>query len=148
MEKQYSSYETLFICDLSQGGEAVRALVAKFVGLIADNAKLTGVNEWGKRRMAYPINDLNDGYYVLATFNGPHDFPAELERIFNITEGILRAIVIKTEDNDAEEIKYVPKTVVVEAPVEKAPEESVEEEAVETAEVVEEAPAAEENADA
>lgn len=138
MEKLYSSYETLFICDISAGDEAVRALVSKFIGMIAEAGKLTAVNEWGKRRLAYPINDMNEGYYVLANFNAPHDFIAELERVFHITEGIMRSMVIRVEDNDAEEIKYEPKAVVIEAaPVEEA--EAPAEEAP-----VEEAPAAEE----
>jgi len=52
------------------------------------------VDEWGKRRLAYPINDLPEGYYVLVEFESKPDFPAELDRIFKITEGILRSIII------------------------------------------------------
>ena len=104
-----SSYETLFICDLSKGDAAVKALVEKFIGMISENGTLTGVNEWGKRRLAYAINDMNEGYYVLATFNSVHSFPAELERVFNITDGILRSIVIRTEDTNGEEVTYEPK---------------------------------------
>lgn len=110
-DKLVSSYETLFICDLSLGEAAVKALVDKFIGMITDNGTLTGVNEWGKRRLAYPINDLNEGYYVLATFNAPHDFPTELERVFNITEGIMRSMVIKTEDSEGEAVTYQSKLV-------------------------------------
>jgi small subunit ribosomal protein S6 len=114
MEKQYSSYETIFICDLSLGDEGVKTLVAKFIGMITAAGKLTGVNEWGKRRFAYPINDLNEGYYVLATFNAPQDFPAELERVYNITDGIMRSMVIKS--NPVETVKQEPK--VIPAPAE------------------------------
>ena len=135
-ENLISSYETLFICDLSQGEAAVKALVDKFIGLISENGTLTSVNEWGKRRLAYPINDLNEGYYVLSTFNAPHAFPAELERLFKINDGIMRSMVIRTEDNDAEAITYESK-ITVEPVVEAAAEEAVEE-------TVEEAPAAEE----
>jgi len=143
MEKLHSSYETLFICDISAGDQAVRALVSKFIGMIAEAGKLTAVNEWGKRRLAYPINDMNEGYYVLANFNAPHDFIAELERVFHITEGIMRSMVIRVEDNDAEEIKYEPKAIVLEAaPVEEVPAEEAEAPAEEAP--VEEAPAAEE----
>lgn len=116
MEKQHSSYETIFICDLSIGDEGVKALVAKFIGMISAAGKLTGLNEWGKRRFAYPINDLNEGYYVLATFNAPQDFPAELDRVFHITDGLMRSMIIKTNPVKAEvknEAKVIPAPAVV-----------------------------------
>ena len=95
MAKVNSSYETIFVVDLTLGEDGVKGLVEKFTSLIAANGEVTEVNEWGKRRLAYPINDLNEGYYVLVNFNAPAEFPAELERIFGITEGILRSIIIK-----------------------------------------------------
>ncbi len=91
------SYEVLFVVDLTPGEEAVKALIEKFTSLIAANGTVNEVNEWGKRRLAYPINDMNDGYYVLVNFSAPTDFPAELERIFSITDGILRSMVIAKE---------------------------------------------------
>ncbi len=69
----------------------------KFTKLIQENAENVEVNEWGKRRLAYPINDLNDGYYVLVTFNAASEFPSELERIYSITEGILRYMVVRAD---------------------------------------------------
>ena len=99
MEKVMNSYETLFVVDCSLGEDAVKELVNKFTTLIADNGAIDSVDEWGKRRLAYPINDKNDGYYVLVNFKSEGSFTAELERIFGITEGILRSIVIrKIED--------------------------------------------------
>ena len=97
MEKKNASYEVLFVVDLTPGEEGVKALVEKFTSLIAENGTVNEVNEWGKRRLAYPINDMNDGYYVLVKFSAPTDFPAELERIFGITDGILRSMVIAQE---------------------------------------------------
>ena len=91
------SYEVLFVVDLTPGEEGVKALIEKFTSLIAANGTVNEVNEWGKRRLAYPINDMNDGYYVLVNFSAPTDFPAELERIFSITDGILRSMVIAKE---------------------------------------------------
>ncbi len=91
------SYEVLFVVDLTPGEEGVKALVEKFTSLIAANGTVNEVNEWGKRRLAYPINDMNDGYYVLVNFSAPTDFPAELERVFSITDGILRSMVIAKE---------------------------------------------------
>ncbi len=93
MEK-LNSYETIFVVDLTNGEEAVKALVEKFTTLIAANGTITEVNEWGKRTLAYPIQDMNEGYYVLVKFDAPASFPAELERIYGITEGILRTIIV------------------------------------------------------
>ena len=93
MEK-ISSYETLFIVDAQQGDDGIKALVEKFTGLIAANGTIDTVNEWGKRKLAYPINDLTEGYYVLVEFKSAPEFPAELERVFGITDGIMRSIVV------------------------------------------------------
>ena len=94
MEKIKNSYETLFIVDSDLGEEAVRALIDKFTSLIAANGEIEKIDEWGKRRLAYPINDQNDGYYVLVNFTAAPEFPAELNRVYHITEGILRSIVV------------------------------------------------------
>ena len=98
MEKIINSYETLFIVNAENGDEAVKATVSKFTGLIAENGTLEEVNEWGKRRLAYPIDDIPEGYYVVATFKSEPEFPAELERVFNIDETIMRSVVIKLDE--------------------------------------------------
>lgn len=95
MEKKMSSYETIFIVNNTLGEEAVKAVVEKFVSLIGSNGEIESVNEWGSRRLAYPIEDLTDGYYVLVNFKSAPEFPAELDRIFNITDGILRSMTVK-----------------------------------------------------
>lgn len=97
MAKVNSSYETIFVVNLSHGEESAKELVQKFTDLISANGEITEVNEWGKRRLAYPIQDMNEGFYVLVNFTAPADFPAELERIYKITEGIMRSIVIKKD---------------------------------------------------
>ncbi len=99
MENLNLSYETVFISDLSLGEEAVAGLVKKFTALIAENGEIIETSDWGKRRLAYPINDLNEGYYTLVRFTAPANFPAELDRIFNITEGIMRSIIVKLDSN-------------------------------------------------
>ncbi|HBL84089.1 MAG TPA: 30S ribosomal protein S6 [Clostridiales bacterium] len=91
-----SSYETIFIVNNSLGEEIVKAIIAKFVSLIETNGTIESVNEWGNRRLAYPIQDYTEGYYVLVNFKSAHDFPAELDRIFNITDGILRSMTVKS----------------------------------------------------
>ena len=88
-----SSYETLFIVDAQQGDDGIKALVDKFTGLIAANGTVESVDEWGKRKLAYPINYEADGYYVIYTFTSKPDFPAELGRVLNITDGVLRFLV-------------------------------------------------------
>ena len=97
MEKVKALYENLFIVTMKDGEEATKALVEKFVTLIKENAEDVEVNEWGKRRLAYPIEDLNEGYYVLVTFKADPTFPAELERIFSITEGIMRSLITRLD---------------------------------------------------
>ncbi len=99
MEKIIAKYETIFIISPELDEEATKALVEKFTGLITENGgAVDSVNEWGKRRLAYPINDLTEGYYVLVNFTAAHDFPAELDRVFNITDGVLRSLIVALED--------------------------------------------------
>ena len=102
MEKLTNSYETLFIVDAQLAEDETKALIEKFTSLIAANGTLGEISEWGKRRLAYPINDKNEGYYVLVNFEADGAFPAELERIFGITDGIMRSIVIRHEDKKVE----------------------------------------------
>ena len=97
MDKVINSYETLFIVNCENGEEAVKATVDKFTGLVAENGTVESVNEWGKRRLAYPINDIPEGYYVVVNFKSEAEFPAELERLFNIDETIMRSIVVKID---------------------------------------------------
>ena len=98
MEKIINNYETLFVIDADLSEEATRALVDKFTKLISDNGEITEVNEWGKRKLAYPINDKPEGYYVLVNFKSESTLPLELERVYGITEGIVRFIVIRHEE--------------------------------------------------
>lgn len=111
-----SSYETLFIVDVQQGEDNVKALVEKFTGLIAANGTIESVNEWGTRRLAYPINDLTEGYYVLVNFKSAPDFPLELERVFGITDGIMRSIVAKHDEKKAAAKPAEPAEAPAEAP--------------------------------
>lgn len=92
------SYETLFVVNPQLTEEATKAMIEKFTALIAEHGTVESVNEWGKRRLAYPIDDLNEGYYVLVNFKAACNFPAELERIFRITDGIMRAIVVRLDE--------------------------------------------------
>lgn len=97
MVEVINSYETIFIIDSTKTEEETAALVDKFKSLIEANGEIESVDEWGRRRLAYPINDLTEGYYVLVNFKAKPEFPLELERVFGITDGILRQITIKKD---------------------------------------------------
>ena len=89
-------YESIFVFSvLDKSEEDIKALVEKFAALIEKNGTLESTDEWGKRKLAYLINDEPEGFYVLYNFESEPTFPAELERIAGITEGVLRSIVVK-----------------------------------------------------
>ncbi len=98
MEQKKLHYETLFIINATLDEEATKAVVDKFTGIITENGELESVNEWGKRHLAYPIEDMEEGYYVLVRFFATSDFPAELDRRFNIDSSVLRSIIVKVEE--------------------------------------------------
>ena len=90
-----NKYEAAMIFSVANGEEATNSLKEKFNDLIAKNGTIENVDEWGKRRLAYLINDEAEGYYVFFNFESEANFPAELERIAKITDGVLRLMVIK-----------------------------------------------------
>ena len=120
MEKVLNSYESLFIVDLSNGEEAAKATVNKFTTLMAENGEIVDIADWGKRRLAYPINDMNEGYYTVVTFKAEASFPAELERLFNIDETVMRSIVLRLE-HEATAKPVVAEPVAEEVAAEEAP---------------------------
>ena len=97
MEKVINSYETMFIVDVTAGEEAAKATAQKFTDIIAKNAEVVEVATWGQRRLAYPINDKPEGYYTVVTFKSEPAFPAELERLYNIDENVMRSLVLRLE---------------------------------------------------
>ena len=99
MAKATANYESVVIFSVMNGEENITALTEKFKSLISENGTITNVEEWGKRRLAYPIDYKNEGYYVLVNFKSEGAFTLELERVFGITEGILRSIVIRHIDD-------------------------------------------------
>ena len=98
MAKVTGKYEVLYIIDPAQGEEGIAALVEKFKAMVEAEGTLSSIDEWGKRRLAYPINDLAEGYYVLMNFESKPEFPAELERVLKITDGILRCLTTAVEE--------------------------------------------------
>ena len=98
MAETINKYETIFVIDSTKTEEEITALVEKFKSLIEKYGEIESIDEWGKRRLAYPINDLTEGYYVLVNFTAKPDFPTELERVYGITDGIIRDIVVRREE--------------------------------------------------
>ena len=92
-----NTYEAVVVISLKLGEEAVAETVKKFKALIEKHGTVESVDEWGKRRLAYPINKETDAYYVLFNFQSDAEFPAELDRITKITDGVLRSMIIKKE---------------------------------------------------
>jgi small subunit ribosomal protein S6 len=90
-----AKYEAAMIFTVANGEEATQSLKEKFNDLIAKNGTIENVDDWGKRRLAYLIDDEAEGYYVFFNFESEPTFPAELERIAKITDGVLRLMVIK-----------------------------------------------------
>ena len=94
MAKVSSSYEVLYILNPTLGEEETAALVARFKELAEGHGSVSEVDEWGKRRLAYPINDMEEGYYVLMTFTADPAFPAELDRLMRINVSVMRSIIV------------------------------------------------------
>ena len=94
MAKINANYEVIFIVDPTLGEEATAAVVAKFKEMTEARGTVTEVDEWGKRRLAYPINDLTEGYYVRIVFNADAAYPAELDRKLRIDSNIMRSIIV------------------------------------------------------
>ena len=94
MAKLSANYETVAVFNTQLGEEGIAALVEKFKALIGANGTITNVEEWGKRRLAYPIEDEVEGYYLFAEFTSAPEFPAELDRIYKITDGVLRSLIV------------------------------------------------------
>ena len=97
MEKKTCFYETLFVVSGAISEEDAKSVQDKFTSLIAANGNLIAVNEWGKRRLAYPINKVSEGYYVLASFESAPEFPLELERLLGINDAIMRSMTTRLE---------------------------------------------------
>ena len=102
MDKVINSYEVMFIANVAKGEEATEATVNKFVSIIEANAEVVDVAKWGKRRLAYPIQDMPEGFYTVVTFKSAPEFPSELERLMNIDESVMRSLVTKLEYDAAE----------------------------------------------
>ena len=90
MAKSIEKYEVLYVLNPNLTEEETQAVVEKFKTLIEQNGTIDEMEEWGKRKLAYEINYLTEGYYVLVKFTSGPEFPAELDRVLGITDGVIR----------------------------------------------------------
>ena len=93
MAKTTEKYEVLYVLNPTLTEEETQAIVEKFKTLIEQNGTVDEMEEWGKRKLAYEINYLTEGYYVLVKFTSGPELPAELDRILGITDGVIRSLV-------------------------------------------------------
>ena len=93
MAKTTEKYEVLYVLNPNLSEDETKAIVEKFKTLIEQNGTVDEMDEWGKRKLAYEINYLTEGYYVLVKFTSGPEFPAELDRILGITDGVIRSLV-------------------------------------------------------
>ena len=89
-----AKYETMLVTSAALDEEATAALVGKFKSLIEANGTIDSVDEWGKKRLAYPINDEVEGVYTVIKCTSEPAFPAELDRVYKITDGVLRTMIV------------------------------------------------------
>lgn len=101
-------YETVIVTSAKLGEEGSAALVERFKALIAENGTVQSVDDWGKRRFAYPINKQTEGYYTLINFESEPDFTAELDRRYQIADGIMRTLIVKRDPRHIVERKPKP----------------------------------------
>lgn len=92
-------YETLYIINSTLEEEANKNVVEKFKTLIQNSGgEVTDINEWGKRKLAYTVKEMNEGYYVLMHFKAEPAVVQDLERVFKITDEVIRYLITKQEE--------------------------------------------------
>ena len=129
MAEGMNLYETVIVTSAKLGEEGSAELVNRFKSLIEEHGTVEGVDDWGKRRFAYPIQKQTEGYYTLINFQSSPEFTAELDRRYQITDGILRTIIIKRDPrhvNAQKAQKTEEKNIDVEAIAAEAVESSAE----------------------
>ena len=130
-----NKYELVYVIDTALDDDARKVVIDRFNGMIEqEGGKVLKVDEWGKRRLAYPINYKTEGYYVLVNFESEATLPREIDRTMQIAESILRYLIVKVEEK---------RSNVKPRPERKAPEAEEEIPAAEALEAAEEAPVAE-----
>lgn len=91
-------YELMYVLSTAKGEEAIEANHQKVQQLVAEGAEIIDVDVWGKRRLAYEINDEKEGYYVVVQFNSDAEYPKEIDRLLKINDSVLRHLITKVEE--------------------------------------------------
>ena len=92
-----NKYEVMFILNPELSEEDNQAVIVRFKDMIAGHGTVENLVEWGKRRLAYLIQDFTEGYYVIIEFTSDPEFPAELDRVMRINDSIIRHMITKKE---------------------------------------------------
>ncbi len=95
-----NKYESIFIVSTLLEDEKIQEIIEKVKNLVETSGQLEKIDEWGKRRLAYDINDQKEGYYTLMQFSAEPEFPIELERIYKITEGVIKYIILRRDKKE------------------------------------------------
>ena len=94
-----NKYESIYVLRPTMEEEAIKAMVERFSNLIvSEGGEIENIDEWGKRRLAYPIQDFREGYYELMNFKADPQLPSELERNYKITDEVIRYIIIRDDE--------------------------------------------------
>lgn len=93
-----NKYESIIIINPSLEEQGIKEVITKFTDLINGNGKVENIDEMGKKKLAYEIKKQSEGYYVVYTFEANPEFISELERIYRITDNIMKFITIRKED--------------------------------------------------
>lgn len=95
-----NKYESIFIVSALLEDEKIQEIITKVKNLVEESGQLEKLDEWGKRRLAYEIEDQKEGYYTLMHFTAESEFPAKLERIYKITEGVIKYIILRRDEKE------------------------------------------------
>jgi len=93
-----NKYESIFVISPLLDEEKTQEIVTRIKNLVESSGELEKIEEWGRKRLAYEINSQKEGYYTLLQFSAEPTFPAELERIYKITEGVLKYLIVKRDE--------------------------------------------------
>lgn len=92
-----NNYETIIIINPNLDEAECAAVTEKFTDMIGKEGKVESTEVWGKRKLAYPIQKNSEGYYVLINFSSNPEFIDELNRVYNITDEIIKHIIVKKD---------------------------------------------------
>lgn len=90
-------YEGVIIFTPNADEEARNKIFERFKGIIETTGKINNIDEWGMRKLAYEINDLKEGYYIVVKFEAENESINELDRVSKITEQVVRLMVVRDE---------------------------------------------------